>query len=327
MMKRSEKTLQLRRYIVKQLGDMVDRDYALLGLPYYLNIGDILIWEGERQFLSTFRYKCLNEGYRYKDYWRIQDNTLILLQGGGNFGDLWRSIQDERLSIVQRYVNNPIVIFPVTCWYENTTLLQQDAEILSKHPNLTICARDALSFALLKKYFNNRILLVPDMAFCIERATIELQIHGEGEGTLFLKRTDKELASNVPSPSKEILKTSDVRDWPSMEKNPLCWICYRKLYKYGKKAEHYGGLQTISRIVLKSSDWYFHEHCRKQLIHEGVSFVGRYRNIYTTRLHVGILSLLLDKEVTIIDNSYGKNSSFFDTWLSDTDGVKLWRLE
>src|SRR4030042_4440105 len=135
-MTRKEKILQLGRHITKELGDLIDRDYVLLGLPYYLNVGDILIWEGERQFLSPLPHKCLNEGYRYRDYWRIQDNTLILLQGGGNFGDLWRFIQDERLSIVQRYMNNPIILSPVTCWYENAALLQQDAEILSQTPNL-----------------------------------------------------------------------------------------------------------------------------------------------------------------------------------------------
>lgn len=328
MTTRKEKVLQLRRHIAKQLDDMIDRDYVLFGLPYYLNIGDILIWEGERQYFNRFRHKCINEGYHYRDYWRIKGNTLIVLQGGGNFGDLWRFIQEERLSIVQRYMNNPIIISPVTCWYENTVLLRQDAEIFSKHPNLTICARDALSFALLKKHFNkNQILLVPDMAFCIDRAGIERYVHNERKETLFLKRTDKELGLNSPLIPKEVLDKADVHDWPSMERDPLCWIRYRRLHDYGKKVEHYKGLRAISRVILKSSDWYFHERCRKHLIQEGASFLSQYCNIYTTRLHVGILSILLDKSVTFIDNSYGKNLSFFETWLNDTDGVRFLRSE
>jgi exopolysaccharide biosynthesis predicted pyruvyltransferase EpsI len=325
MMTREEKTLQLRQQIATQVGDLIDRDYVLLGLPYYLNVGDILIWEGERQFLSTFCHKCLNEGYRYKDYWRIRNDTLILLQGGGNFGDLWRFIQAERLSIVQRYRNNPIVIFPVTCWYENTALLRQDAEALSKHPNLMICARDAFSFELLRKHFNNRILLVPDMAFSIEITTLARHIHAEDKETLFLKRTDKELAPNTPSPPRPILNTADVRDWPSMEKDPPCWILYRNICKYFHVMGQYRRLRKLSHMMLKSSDWYYQEHCRKQLMRKGVRFVSRYRKIYTTRLHVGILSVLLNKEVTIIDNSYGKNATYFESWLSDTDGVKLWK--
>ncbi len=326
-MTRNEKTLELRRLIAKQFGNLIDRDYVLLGLPYYLNVGDILIWEGEKQFLRTLHHKCLNEGYRYRDYERIKDDTLILLQGGGNFGDLWRFIQDERLRIIQRFQNNPIIITPVTYWYENNNLVQQDAEIMARHPNLTICARDTLSFDLLKINFNNQIMLVPDMAFFIKKSTIMKHVHHRGEGTLFLKRMDKELALNSPLLPKEVMDTVDVHDWPSMEKDPLYWLRYRKLWKFGKTLGRYTKLRTLSRMILKLSDWYFHEHCRKQLVHEGVNFISRYSSIYTTRLHVGILSILLDKEVTIIDNSYGKNSSFFDTWLSDTDGVKLWKTQ
>jgi exopolysaccharide biosynthesis predicted pyruvyltransferase EpsI len=45
-------------------------------------------------------------------------------------------------------------------------LLLKDAEIFNQHPDLTICARDNYSYDLLKKYFvNNKILLLPDMAF------------------------------------------------------------------------------------------------------------------------------------------------------------------
>jgi exopolysaccharide biosynthesis predicted pyruvyltransferase EpsI len=325
MMTRDEKRFQLRRCIETRLRGLFDRDYVLLGLPYYLNIGDILIWEGQRQFFTTLRCRCLNEGYHYRDYRTIPDGTLIVLQGGGNFGDLWRFIQDERLSIVQHYGNCPIVVTPVTCWYENSELLRQDAEMLSKHPNLTICARDAVSFDLLRKHFRNRIVLVPDMAFYIEPKKLRREVRGRAEGVLFLKRSDKELASDAPLPPKEVLARADVHDWPSMERDPACWIRYQKLYRLGQATVRCGGLSRIGVVVLKSSDWYYHSHCRKQLIREGVRFVGRYRDIYTTRLHGGILSILLDKEVTIIDNSYGKNASYFETWLSDTEGVELLR--
>lgn len=41
----------------------------------------------------------------------------------------------------------------------------RDIELMSRHPYLTICARDIHSFEVLKKNFKNTILLVPDMAF------------------------------------------------------------------------------------------------------------------------------------------------------------------
>jgi pyruvyl transferase EpsO len=123
------------------------------------------------------------------------------------------------------------------------------------------------------------------------------------------------------------MDSADVHDWPSLEKDPLCWLYYRKLWKSGNTLGRYAGLRPLSRMTLKLSDWYFHGYCRKQFIKEGVHFVSRYKNVYTTRLHVGILSILLDKDVTILANSYGKNATFFNTWLCDTDGVKLWEKQ
>ncbi|UVP53814.1 polysaccharide pyruvyl transferase family protein [Bacteroides cellulosilyticus] len=49
-------------------------------------------------------------------------------------------------------------------------------------------------------------------------------------------------------------------------------------------------------------------------------FINPYKEIYTTRLHVAILSILTHKPFMFIDNSYGKNSSFYNTWLTDLNG-------
>ena len=46
-----------------------------------------------------------------------------------------------------------------------------------------------------------------------------------------------------------------------------------------------------------------------------------YKNIYTTRLHGLILAALLGKETYFLDNSYGKVSAVYDTWLKDVDNV------
>jgi pyruvyl transferase EpsO len=59
------------------------------------------------------------------------------------------------------------------------------------------------------------------------------------------------------------------------------------------------------------------------MIREGVKQISKYENIYSTRLHVAILSVLLEKPFVFFDNSYGKNSAFFETWLSDLDGAKF----
>ena len=57
-MNSSEKIEILKSRIEEVLRPLIDRDYVLLELPYYENIGDILIWEGERHFLEKLPYRC-----------------------------------------------------------------------------------------------------------------------------------------------------------------------------------------------------------------------------------------------------------------------------
>ena len=54
-----EKINQLRGIIKEKITPLITGDYVLWDVPYYGNIGDILIWEGECQFLSSLSYKCL----------------------------------------------------------------------------------------------------------------------------------------------------------------------------------------------------------------------------------------------------------------------------
>ncbi|MDR2602539.1 MAG: hypothetical protein LBC53_08850, partial [Spirochaetaceae bacterium] len=80
----------LQELIRKTLSPLIDADYCFLELPYYSNVGDVLIWHGTECFLKTLKFKC---GYKASSVTfnpkRVNSGAVILLQGGGNFGDLW----------------------------------------------------------------------------------------------------------------------------------------------------------------------------------------------------------------------------------------------
>ncbi|MGL5937573.1 MAG: polysaccharide pyruvyl transferase family protein [Phocaeicola sp.] len=313
-----QKIDQLKSIIESTLTPLIDNDYILLDLPYYSNIGDTLIWDGTREFLNKTNkknlYSCSHDTFKNKS---IKTDTTILLQGGGNFGDIWRRHQNFRLDIIARYPNNRIIILPQTIYYEENSNLLKDAESMSKHKDLHICARDSKSFELLQKHFKNKHLLVPDMAFCIPPKSLDKYRSSEKEVALFLKRTDKELSTTNYTPQTNL--PIDTKDWPSME----TLSCIQRKFE---QIKYYSGY--VEKIIGQTGRFYFinqfaHSFYRPDLIKQGVRFVSSYKEIYTTRLHVAILSILLNKEFKFIDNSYGKNSTFFNTWLSDLDNVEL----
>lgn len=305
-----DKIAELKECINNKLAPLIDDDYVLLDVPYYTNIGDTLIWEGTKHFLKNIPHKCLYtasvETYKYRP---LPQNTIILMQGGGNFGDLWRRHQELRLEVVKAYPNNRIIVLPQTVFYKDIKVFQKDAKILNSHNNLYICARDTVSLEYLQKSLTCKLLLVPDMALCITGTLLKKHSRKEGDRALFLKRDDTELCKyDFSSYITEDEATLDTGDWPTMKQKFKAKTYLDKLLWHKKR---------LGRIPDIYANWIFRPHQVKK----GIEFVSQYKKVYTTRLHVAILSLLLGKEVIFFDNSYGKNSSFYDTWLADVKGI------
>lgn len=310
-----EKIATLQEELDKKLLPIISKKCIYLDLPYHLNIGDTLIWDGTDEFIKknniSCLYTCASETYKYN---QINSDTTVLLHGGGNYGDLWIQHQNFRLRIVEEYPNNEIVILPQTVYYHDIEKAKTDAKIMSKHKNLTICARDQRSYSFLKEYFTeNNIILVPDMAFYISDKKLNNYRVKATKETLFLKRTDKEL-KKIEYNALDIPQNSETRDWPSMEKSNLRASIFYKLTNINSKL---GG--RASCIV----DFYFQNILKDHLIRTGVEFVSSYNQVYTTRLHVAILRTLLHEPFIFLDNSYGKNKGFYDTWLSDLTPIRF----
>ena len=171
-MLQNEKIKELRNKIIYTLIPLIDSDYIFLELPYYSNVGDLLIWKGEEDFLKQVEYKCLlRSSFHTFSFPNISANTIILLQGGGNWGDMWdgeKTPHSFRRRIAEKYPNNKIIVFPQTVFYKNEKIAHYDAELFGKCKRLTICARDNVSYNYLRSIYTNDIILLPDMAFCIE---------------------------------------------------------------------------------------------------------------------------------------------------------------
>lgn len=312
-----QKKEELEQMIRTNLSRFIDHDYVLWDLPYYSNIGDILIWEGERQFLRSFSHKCLDFAAQDTcNFPLLPEETVILLQGGGNFGDLWREAQEFRLKVIRQYPANRIVIFPQSVYYQNPETLKEDAEVMAQHKKLVVCVRDEQSFEILKPHIRNEMLLLPDMAFCIDSRKLERFKQPSGNTDLFLKRRDKELKKEIKGP-----EGVEIHDWPSVEKILFMMRWLGVCLKVGNGLRKYK-LYLLGKVWNKLTDRYASGMVRPVLLKMGVKFLSRYRRIYTTRLHVLILSVLLEKECVCLDNSYGKNFAFYETWLKDLPGIK-----
>jgi len=290
------------------LTNIISNDFIFIDLPYYANIGDTLIWKGTEELLKNVSHKCLlRSSYQTFQYPKLSDDIVILMMGGGNWGDLYEPHNVLRRNVVQCYPNNRIIILPQTIYYEGARNARSDANIFRKHKKLTICARDKYSYRFLKAYgFGNDIRLVPDMAFCINVEELKLYTKPTLNKDLLFKRIDKEKTDTHII--DHISKDYDINDWPL----------------YGEEDSQLTNLYgLIEQKKWKEADDYAVNIYLPNRVKVGVELISQYNKVISNRLHGAILSILLDKEVYIIDNSYGKNSQYFKTWLTGVKKVHL----
>lgn len=309
----------IQQIIERELIPLIDSDYALLDVPDYDNIGDNLIWQGELDFLEKVPYQKKYEcSYLFFEDKHVRDVNLLLFQGGGNFGDIYDAVQNFRLNLIRRYTNKKIIIFPQTIYYQDEKRISEDAKIINKHPDLTICVRDERSCELAKRNFlNAKIILLPDMAFCIDSIVFPLE---KGKKKLLMYRKDGEKNDDIDT---NLFQGFDILDWPTFnvprEKRNKKLQYLRRLNKIATLLQKIPILRAFvdARYGIKGTGQ------RKYYIEQGLELFKDYHEIHTTRLHGLILGILMGIEMKILDNNYGKLTGFYNKWLSEFDNVEL----
>ena len=214
---------------------------------------------------------------------------------------------------------NRIVMLPQSVCYQDKGLIEKDADLMARHPDLHLFARDQASYDILTARFSrNHLYLAPDMAFCVNSRLLTPHRNREEGRTLFLLRSDKELTQTTPASIPEADVTSD---WPKPENTKRL---IRNL-KRGRRISRELRSRGLSSIFIDGAIRVCADRfIRDSMTKKGCEFMEPFSRIITTRLHTIILAVLLHKPVEYIDNSYGKLSAFAETWLQDLPAVKVY---
>lgn len=318
----------LQNIIFDTLSSLITDDFVLLDVPNHRNIGDTLIWKGELLFFEKLNTKLIAQYNRntFKKSFIKDDNTVILLHGGGNFGDIYSTSQKFKLEIIKSYPNNRIIILPQTVFYRNENKKSEDLNLMNKHKDLHICVRDYNSHKIIGEDFDtNKIYLLPDMAFFIN---LDNSISNETlNKNLFFKRTDSELGDNdnLKTVKKYCFnKVDDIKDWPTYTSSSTTLNTINN-YIEAFESKISNNLKFFPGIyyIMDTAFGFKSKNNISKYLNVGTEFINNYNQIATTRLHGAIMCILLNKKVYILDNSYGKNSSFYETWLKEFKNVKL----
>ena len=296
------------------------RSLIYLDYAFTTNVGDQLIVLGTleyfRRIKADVRYSRNIHNSEAIENLKVKDGDILVLHGGGNFGDIYPHFQNYREEVIDHHQGNRIVIMPQTVHFSSREKLARSSERMNKHPDLTLFVRDKVSYEQMKPFFGERVQMAPDMAHHLFPSLVSnlATTTVPSKPPLYLFRTDPE-KGHVP-PSLEA-KESEFVDWDEL---------ISKQYRLQRKI-----IRSQYPIMKAGIQLYDLDKSYFELITAEVSRMCNLLNSYpiwfTSRMHGAILGLLLGKPVFALDNSYGKLSTYFDAWDEWIKPIVLLRSE
>lgn len=213
-------------------------------------------------------------------------NALVVLNGGGNMGDIYQLEEMNRRTVLGDYPDHRIVIFPQTIYYKD----EQNATASVPHynrKNITITAREQTSFEIMKKlYPEANVILAPDAVLSMDYSK---QQH-EKNGVVACFRGDREQ------------KMTD------QERNSLTG-----------QLSAWGYDMTITDMMHGAQ---IPRESRKQIVEEKIRLFAGAQLVITDRLHAMILCAVSGTPCLVFGNNHHKVRGVYE-WIRHLDYVRF----
>lgn len=277
-----------------------DRKVWFLDAPEYGNLGDQAIAFAIHCFcednlpgrkLVEFQENNVIQYLRWLKK-NISAKDIIVLQGGGNFGNLYPRYEYIRRTIIRNFPDNKIIIFPQSISFSKDSkgLHEQKvfADTYGKHKKLIMFARESHSYKVIQKYIPGAdVRLCPDIVFYLT-GKIENQSR-RGLGVCLRHDSEKSVSDEKV---KAIISELE---------------------------EEYGSHRQISTLC--ESNEPIVGNLRKRLVREKLKEFASQEMIITDRLHGMIFSYITFTPCIALDNTTGKSLYEYNDWLKNSKNV------
>lgn len=302
----------LKETIRETIGPLIkgQKSIALFDFPNHSNVGDSAIWLGTIDYLkenfSTIPIVWMSDKISINENSLplFDKSTVLIIHGGGNFGDLWKEHQDHRELIIENYPNNRIIQLPQSIHFQSASNFEKTKHVVSKHQDLYLLVRDLKSLEIAKKFLNVKAFLCPDMAFYIKNIPIHrIPVHN----IVSLIRTDKESVISGGHRGYEIPSF----DWLD---EPATVAVRIDLFL----AQH-PSIQKNSPVIYHAIRKLVYKQLAEERFKRGCNLLMQGKVVITDRLHAHIMCTLLGIPSVVLDNSYGKIKNILETWEVDSE--------
>jgi exopolysaccharide biosynthesis predicted pyruvyltransferase EpsI len=174
--------------------------FIICNSPSHYNYGDDAILISTQEFLKAHfpHIKQIKIYFREVLFYTrlikyiINENDIIIINGGGYFGE-YEHVIKEHVKIVDTFYNNHIIFFPCSIYSinENKKVIYEEfLKIFNKHNKLTLFTRDSNSYQNALNLFRTKdIYNVPDIVTRLNLNFLKKQ--NQREGILLILRKDE----------------------------------------------------------------------------------------------------------------------------------------
>lgn len=268
----------------------------------YGNLGDIAITYAQKKFLSEKFKKhkiiilTVSDTYRKMKSLksRINKNDIITIVGGGNMSDKYEDLEEQRRFIIRKFRKNKIISFPQTIDFSNSNTaklsLEKSRKTYGSHKNLTILSRENRSFIEMKRLFNNKIALTPDIALSLDESK-ELQDRNKDKAIICIRQDSESSLSNA-------------------QKQNINKLVGQKYKEIEYRDTHIGDIRLTEDQSIKELENIWSAFRSSSLV-------------ITDRLHGMIFCAITKTPCIAINNSNGKVSGVYELWIKQLNGTVL----
>lgn len=300
---KSKDLLRLYSEKIKQIKKRPDSYVYLFGTPNHANMGDHLIAVSEIQYLQDeFGMNVMDVPTEMYHIYRgtlkkiIPKSCLIFITGGGWMGDVWPIEERSLENIAFDFRSNPTLVFPQTIFYLNpetpNKVSKRAVKIFKKCTNLVICVRDQESFNYATRFYDNELVLCPDIALYYQ--------------------TDLPIKTNI------------------RKKIGICFREDREKINHARPDEIMKEFQNDNVEFIKLStiaDSAVSCEERKERVDCLIEKFHKCDLVITDRLHGMIYSFLAKSPCMAFDNRTHKISGVYALWLNDCTYIEMMNQE